>query len=357
MTREDWERVFGGLFFDAPVRRRTWRKLSAQLRHGVGLEVSLLQMRNRYKVKKSPLEAVLSQILDRLHKGQAFDVAVYGFAPSEELMLLRGGVRSGRLSEALELCSDLIKARQGIIGVVAGAVAYPLVLLSVFTGMLLLLSLEVIPQLALLSNPEAWDGAAAALYHISNGIASPGGAAALALSILAFAGSLVSLPFWTGRLRLYVENVPPWSMYRLVTGTIWLFTVATLLRSGVQLNFILDDMLSNQNLRPWLKERVLAIRAEYALGKKLGQVLADTKMHFPDDEMIDDLLVYAELQEFHTQLHLLAGEWLQDGIARIDLQAKFINSICIGSIFVLLTGVAVATGSMQQQLGSTMGVM
>lgn len=348
-------RVFiARLHFDAPVRKRTWRKLAAQLRYDVSLEYSLVVMRDRYVVRKSALVGVFDGILNGLRQGYSLDVALTEFVPSEEIMLIRGGYLSGRLSESLDLCAELIEARQGITGALVGAVTYPLMLLAMLIVVLVVLALHVMPTFALIADPASFTGAAAVLQSISSMVASPIGAVLLALVIGLTLLVLATLSSWTGKTRLWVEELPPWSIYRMVVGTMWLFSVATLLRADIPLVQILDDMLT-RNIRPWLRERVEAIREQYTQGKTLGRVLVDTGLRFPDGEMVDDLFIYSELPNFHSQLHKLAGEWLTNGTQRVKEQSGVLNTVFMVGILGLMCCVALAVVSMQQQLGTNMG--
>ena len=79
-------------------------------------------------------------------------------------------------------------------------------------------------------------------------------------------------------------------------------------------------------------------------------------MNLPDREMLEDLSVYASMPDFHERLYEIASEWLDDGVERITAQAQLINTTLLVCIIILLCGLGIAIGSMQQQLTSTMGV-
>lgn len=352
----EWASFWARQHFDGPVRKRTWRKLAAQLSYDVSLEYSLLIIRDRYAArKKKSLVAVFDRILDGLRQGYSLDVALSDLAPPEELMLIRGGYLSGRLGEALELCAELIEARQGIVGGLIGAVCYPLVLFSMLIIVLVVLSVHVMPSFALIVDPASFTDAAAVLYRISDLVASPFGVGLLTAFIVLLLLMLGTLSSWTGKRRLLVEELPPWSIYRLVVGTMWLFSVATLLKADIPLVQILDDMLAG-NIRPWLRERVEAIRTQYTQGKSLGRVLVDTGLRFPDSDMVDDLLIYSELPDFHNKLHLLARDWLSQGTRRVTEQTGTLNIVLLLAILGLMCGLALAVGSLQQQLSSMGGL-
>lgn len=175
------------MHFDGPARRRTWRKLAAQLRHNVNLMHALTVMRDRCIVrKKNGMAAVFTRILGKLNRGHSLDVAVADMVPPEERMLIRGGYKSGRLDEGLDLCADMIEARQGIAGAVIGAVAYPLVLFAMLVAILIVLSIQVVPALALVADPAGFTGAAAVLFRIAKVVTSPLGVFLFFLLLFAF---------------------------------------------------------------------------------------------------------------------------------------------------------------------------
>lgn len=338
------------LFFNGNIRRKTWRKLAAQIQYDVSIARSINLMHDRYVEQKSPLAPMFASILRSLDDGNHLDVAFAPFIPVEETMLIRGGLKSGRVSEAFTLCSAIIEARQKIINSLVEAISYPALLLSMFGILLVTLSLYVVPELSALSNPESWQGGAKILYSVASAVASPFGGGVLFLLVVGFIAAMFSLSLWTGKARLWVESMAPWSFYRLVMGSIWLFTVATLMRAGIQLDHILTDMLDGGNLSAWMRERVLILQFEYSKGVNFGKALSNTGLNFPDKELVDDLAVYATLPNFDNRLHELAKEWLQEGTAKIAGQARTLNALAICGMIALLAGLALAVSSLQQQL-------
>lgn len=356
-ARSSLQAIFDRLIFDVDIRQKTWRKLSAQLRHDVNLEYALKVMRDRHKERKQTrLAHIFDQIIKGIRYGESFDVALHGLVPPEELLLLRGGHVSGRLSESLELTAKLIDAQKAIKKAVVGAVVYPFVLIAMLIAVLVVLSVQVVPALSQLADPSSFTGAASLLFSVASVVASPLGVALLVGFFGLIATIFITLPFWTGKSRLMVEHLPPWSIYRLVVGTMWLFTIATSLRADIPIMQVLDDMLKC-NPRPWLKERIEAIYEQYNLGKKFGNVLADSGLRFPDPAIVDDILVYSSLPEFETLLRSLAQEWLEGGIARIKEQSTILNAVLLMCIIGTMCLLGVAIISIQQQLSANLGAI
>lgn len=344
------------LLFYSSVRRRTWRKLSGIFRYNLmGWQEAVRQLRDRYVARKHPLAGLFSAVLSEAHKGRSFDRAFAPWIPHEEQMLIRGGVEGGSLQNALMDCADLIQARSKIVGSVIGALAYPIFTLCLFFGLILIMAFGVMPELVQISNPEKWTGAAGLLYKFTSFVASPLGFVCLllvpALTILV----LVTLPTWTGKIRLYVENIPPWSIYRLLVGSSWLYTLATMLRAGIPLDTILKDMLDSGVISPWLAERVRTIRLRLRSGGSFGSVLLHLNMNFPDKELVEDLAVFATLPNFETNLYEFAKEQLDEGVTRIDKAAKILNNAAICAVGLLFIGFVVAYFSINQLITSDLG--
>ncbi len=353
----DFKHLFLKSYFNSSQRARTWKKLATFSKNRIGEKRGLELLRDRYVERKHPLAKVFSSILDEINKGHPLDVAIYPWVPHEEVMLIRGGNKSGRMMEAFSDCAALIQARQKITSSLVGAVSYPLVLASLFMALLITVSVYVVPELAQISNPEQWEGSAAALYAVAQFVTSITGIILFTALFAGLALAVVTLPYWTGKVRIRFDQAPPWSIYRLLTGSVWLFTVATLLRANISLDDILRDMLESEVMKPWLRERVALIRERYQVEGNFGALLQHLNMNFPDKELVEDLAVYASLPDFHKDMYSIAKDWLDEGVERIAAQAKILNTGMLVCIMVLLCGIGLAVGSLQQQLTGSMGAM
>lgn len=344
------DKLLPRLSFNATVRMRVWKKLAAQTRNGLNLDQSIRQMQKRADLRRLQSAKVYSQALEYLGLGHNLGACLTGYASPEEIMLISSGQRSGKLPEGLELAASLLAARQSILRAITSALAYPVFLVAMIVVVLLVLSIMVMPKFAMLSDPSAWHGAAALLYATTSFVTSPMGLATLLAVLALLAASLVTLPSWTGQYRMLVENLPPWSIYRLTVGCVWLFTVSTLMRAGMQLTHILENMASSDHVQPYLRERILAVSIEVGTGKNFGESLYSCGMGFPDEEMIDDLRVYASLPGFHLRMHELASEWMNQGVELVKQQARVINLLAILVLTGLVGLLAAAIGSLQSQL-------
>ncbi len=351
MQFPDMTPLLAKVFFNQRVRIKVYRKLAAMTKHGVSVSESLRYLEERYEKQRSPLTPVLAEISIRMNSGSKFHEALHGFIPAEEAMLIQSGENSGKLHESLHLSVKLIQARLKIVSSMWKALSYPGILICALIALLLVLSRYVVPRLSEISDPTRWQGSAQTLYQVTQFVDSTAGTLLLAGIIATFLISLATIKIWTGKIRVQFDSVPPWSFYRLIIGSLWLFTLSTLMKSGIQLSQTMNDMLATPGSSPWLKERLHSVKAQLNLGKGLGQALDDSGYQFPARPIIEDLRVYSKLPGFDSQLHLIAEEWLEEGMDTIKAQAKLINIACIIGIISMMASMVLAITSLQQQLG------
>ena len=80
-----------------------------------------------------------------------------------------------------------------------------------------------------------------------------------------------------------------------------------------------------------------------------------TGLGFPDEEVVGDLRIYAELDNFPLALNTLANEWLEDSIRDIEHKAAALNGIAILMIAGIVAWVVMGTFAMQDQMVTGMG--
>lgn len=336
--------------FNAKLRRKVYIRLAKQLRYNVSLLFSLnTLLEQNQKNKNTLLVNMYTHIIEQYESGRDFSLTLKNYIPYDELMLIQAGESSGNLQEGFLLASKIIDAKKKIKSSLRSAVASPALLLSLVIILLIIVSFMVIPNFALISDPNLWTGSAYVLYLVSSLITSPFGIL-LGISFLASICILIySLPNLTGNVRVKLDKYPPYSMYRLTIGATWLFTTASLIQSGMQLNDILKMMIQSDVNSLYLKERLHAILDNYG-GKKFGEALALTKMDFPDAELVDDIKTYSSLPNFEETLYQIAEEWLVEGVEKIEENAKIFSTISLCLITSVVIGIIMAFQNIQQTM-------
>jgi type II secretory pathway component PulF len=344
------------IFLPSRIREQFYEALAAYLDNRLNLIDCLALMRRHTPKGVWVRETFLDLTRARLAAGQSFSQTLRDMIPGAECMIIASGETAGTQAQSLRLAADMVRTRREVLDSVGDALTYPLFLMMLFAGLLLTVALFVVPSLAGLIPLNAWQGSAQVLHRVSDFVASWRGLG-LAAAVLAGAGLAVySLPRWTGPGRRAMDNLPPWSLYRLVVSGMWLFTLATLIRGGVRTARALELTRDNGACR-WLQARIEAVRGRYARGKDLGDALADSDQTFLEQALLDEFRLYAALPDFHDKIQDLTRQWLTGRVRRLRQTCRRINVFSIFLILMLLSGVGLAVAELVLTLSHGMSFM
>lgn len=344
------------IFFGGKARIGLYRKLSALTQNGVKITDALLSLNYRFEDMNSPLAHLIAIFLERFESGMSFSQAISEFIPAEEALLIKAGELDGRLHTGLEMSCDLIKNKSKITSSLVGALSYPAVLGGLFCVIMMIVSLKVLPQIAMVLPAERWTGMLGALNTVSSFITSVQGIITLSVFVLLAVATIYSFARLTGPVRIYLDKIQPWSIYRLVIGSSWLFTFATMLNAGIKTTDVLSQMIENSEDNDWLAERIRAIKdCMTRNGMSTGEAMVSTGFNFPDKEIVYDLQVYSTMPNFPQVLQNIAREWITEGIVKIEAQAQLLNIVFILFIMVLVGCVMMSISSLQTQITQNMG--
>jgi type II secretory pathway component PulF len=334
--------------FNAKARERLYRKLSQLLKNGVSLDRALEQVAViEAKRRHTATATVLRRWRNSIENGMNFGQCVAPFVPSSEALLLETGGNSGRLQESFLNAAESVAQQRRVKRAIVNAGAYPLLLICVLIAALILASYQIIPAFGEVLPVEQWVGAAAVVASVTAAIRSQG---LLMLAILFALILLVSfsMPRWTGRTRLWVEKVAPWSIYRMWQGSSFLLSLASLMASGVKID---DNALRriSAHASPYLQERITAIARQLTAGSNLGEAMGKAGFNFPEEELIDDLRIYATLKGFEENLTTITHDWVGEVEAKVTAAMKVLNTVALVLIAVTL-GVLISSifGVVQQ---------
>lgn len=351
--RLDINRWWAKTQFSDTVRLRLYRKMAKMLSNGLPLLKVLEELRDRAssqgKKPKEPLAVILDDCRRGVQNGRLLSEALEGWVPKAEQMILMAGEQSGRLEGTLLSVVAVVQANKKINAVIVGGLAYPVAILFLVLAYIYLFGTKVIPQFTMLMDPAKWHGAARSLYLMSVWVQQWMLYAVIgvaALLVLVF----VSLPRWRGNVRIVLDRVPPYSIYRLMAGSGFLMAFAALQAAGVTVEKSLMR-LSNM-AQPWLRERLDGALLGVRSGLNCGEALRNAGYGFPSQEVIDDLCVYAEYKGFAEALKLMADEWMEQGVEVISLRMKMLNGFAIVTMALVIGWLVIGFFGIQQEIAA-----
>lgn len=321
--------------FDSKNRIRFYEKLRQLLINGVNLDSALEQIyKNAARNKASALPKLYKRWRHDVSNGRNFGHCLAPYIPSIEAILLETGANTGKLTGALENAISTIEQQTKVKKAIINSAAYPIVLTAMLIAAMLMASYQVIPTFEEIIPVEEWTGMSYMVAMVAKFIRESGLIIMIFLVFVLVAITL-SLPRWTGKSRLPFENLVPWSLYRIMQGSAFLLSVASMMNAGVKLDENSLRKISAQS-DPYLRERIRALRRYIASGENLGDALAMSGYNFPDEEIISDLQIYANLRGFDQNLIKITQTWVDSLVEKVTINMKVINTIILGLIAVVI---------------------
>lgn len=343
------------LQFSNKTRLKLYRKIASLMKNRFSLMDALDMLHdgasNGGKNPSEPLAIAIASWGRSLNNGMTFSDALKGWAPDRERLMLSVGDVSN-LESAL---MNLIKVTEGstkMIRPIVGAITYPAFLTMMSVLIIYAIGVYMVPPMIDAAPTVVWRGMARDLVDLSAWIKDNWLIAFASLPVT-MAVIYFTIGIWTGKVRAFFDNIPPWSLYKVFTGISWLLALSALVKGGTPVSTALRAL--RRDASRYLKERIDKTLVYVNNGDNLGQALAKTGLDFPDREIIGDLKIYSELDNFEEALDKLANDWLEESVYMIEEKAGVLNMAALLSIGGVIAWAVMGTFEMQDQITSSMG--
>lgn len=332
------------LWFGAKQRQNFYGSMALLLRNRVSLKSALQKQYDVYSDegrKPNDIRAiVISDCLSAVEDGTRLSTVLERWVPFDEHSTIASGDKSGRLADALTRASSIIRRKRQMKKSVVNAATYPLFIMLALGVTFYQISVTVMPKLLRVTRKQYWDTSTYAMQYLSEFVAANG-----QLLLGACVGLVIfviwSLPRLTGRARIFIDKLPPWSVYRIVQGAIFLHNVCVLLEAGVSKVEILEDMANKAS--GYMRERIEGVLAGVKNGLDLGASLKSCGFEFPSRESIAYVSLIGSMDGGESQLRQFADEWMDDTIEQLEQFAAVFKQVAIGCggllILLILAGV------------------
>jgi type II secretory pathway component PulF len=351
----DFNQRFVRMQFSGKTRLRTYRKISRLLKNSVPLSRALETMYAHASLdgrKPKNVEAiVLDAWLRQIKNGKPLGVAIQGWVPEMDRLVIEAGEPSGDLPGAIENACFLYEGQKQIKVALYSSLAYPCVLFAMVIGFLFLFGLNVIPKFETVLPRDKWEGVGAQMASMSDFVSTGFLPLLVALGGL---GVLVgwSLPRWTGPLRVKFDKYPPYGIYKVMAGSGFLLGLAALTKAGVKTTVALRALMRDS--KPWYHERISKTLGHVNNGLNIGEALFKTNLGFPDAETVNDLRTYATLDKFDEMLMRLGRENMDESVNRIKQQGQMLKNAGIILVGATLAWLFMGIFSIQQQISASL---
>ena len=337
------------------ARLKIYRKIASLMANRFSLMNALDRLHdsvsNGGKNPGEPMAIAIASWARALQNGQPFSDALKGWAPDRERLMLS----VGDVSDLENALLNLIKVTEGttkMIRPIIGAIGYPVFLMMMAVVIIYAIGVYMVPPMLDAAPNTRWRGLARDLVNVSAWIKDYWIIAFSALPVLILI-IYATIGVWTGIIRVYFDMIPPWSLYKIFTGITWLLALSALVKGGTPVSTALRAL--RRDASRYLKERIDATLVYINSGENLGSALAKTNLEFPDPEIIGDLKIYSELDNFEEALEKLANDWLEESVYMIEQKAGILNMVALLSVAGVIAWAVMGTFDMQDQITSSMG--
>ena len=341
--------------FANKTRLKLYKKIASLMRNRFSLMDALDMLHegasNGGKNPGEPLAIAIASWGRSLNNGKTFSEALKGWAPDRERLMLS----VGDVSDLEGALLNLIKVTEGstkMIRPIVGAITYPSFLMMMAILIIYAIGVYMVPPMIDAAPNVRWRGLAKDLVNLSAWIKNNW---LIAFSSLPVVMALIyfTIGIWTGKVRAFFDNIPPWSLYKVFVGISWLLALSALVKGGTPVSTAMRAL--RRDSTKYLKERIDKTMVFINNGDNLGQALSKTGLNFPDKDVIADLKIYSELDNFEEALDNLANEWLDESVYMIEEKASVLNMVALLSIGAVIAWAVMGTFEMQDQITSGMG--
>ncbi|MCC2624343.1 MAG: type pilus biosis protein [Burkholderiales bacterium] len=282
-------------------------------------ELRLLEVK---KDLKSRMWYVYDDVMEQMRSSDAdFGKALSKYVPQQDTMIIAASEQDDitvGFSTVIENNKKTSEMRKAF----TGALAYPVLMLCVLLMLLYYFSVKVIPEFVQnIPNGAVLSSTSEILVVLANKFNywfSTLVAVIVVLSILV----IWALPNFINRYRKYLEDLPPFNMYRIMIGCGFLFALNSLGRAGFMQIDALEQMI--KLAKPYLRYRIEVIMENMADGMDIGQALIESKLDFPDKQMVLELAIQTKYSE-EDSLEILSATLAEDGLEVIKRQAQILK--------------------------------
>ena len=336
-------------------RLSVYRKLKSLVHNRFSLMDALERMHQiASKDGKNPNDSLAIALrfwMASVRNGDSLSVAMRGWAPATELLMLSVGDITN-LELALDNTIKVVEGMRRMKAPVIEAVSYPIFLLVMVFLLIWCVGKFLVPPMVDAVPGLQWKGLAKTLVDLSEFVNNHPYWLIFPLPVVS-SFIIWTFPRWRGVWRAKFDHIPPWSMYRIFVGVGWLLSLSSLIKAGTPVSRALRLLRSDSS-------RYLLYRIDRTIvfvnnGDNLGDALFRTRLGFPDEEIIGDLRIYAELDNFPQALDQLANDWLENGVRVIEQKSAWLNNFAILVIAGTVAWTVAGTFAMQEQMVSGMG--
>ncbi|WP_434716398.1 type II secretion system F family protein [Paraburkholderia sp. A3RO-2L] len=337
------------------LRKRLYRQTASQLENQGVLPKVLEDFRDRQtRRNRKKAAAAVHHIYRQVRDGATLVDAMGSNLTDLERTLLGSGETAGRLAESMNLILRTREMTDRMTRALAGSLFSPVTYALALYATLVLFGDYIVPQFASTAPVSKWTGWAYAMYLLGQIAVGWTGPILLVLLVAAVAVTLWAMPRWTGRGRTFCDRyVFPFTIYREIAGFSWLVAFATLISAGVPNVDALETQLATAS--PWLRSRLLPIRAGLRNGLNMGAAMRMSGYDFPSLDLIDDVAAYVDYADFPVKIKNVCDTYAATLERMLLFKGMVLSAIFTAMMFAMMAVLQLGANELSSILSTSYG--
>lgn len=298
-------------------------------------------------LKLDPIYAFLNNGRKVLGSGKPLSECFVGWMSPEQIVLIKTGEETGKVSDAIKNCIELESQVTLIRKTIKKSAFTPIFALVMLMVVLVGTYQKGIPLLSEILPLEEWEGMALQLYDMTYTFgADPIKTVVIFIACVgAFAWSIPNLdiPSMPSLRKGLDKYMPFFGIYRVMQASIFLRSLSTLLSAGVRIKVAFDLIVENSN--PYVSNRVSMMRDQIAKGEDLAECFKNDFL----GENGQDLADMAQGDSLEEALEEVATETMAEILETLPVKLMLVGKALIG---VCLMVIMFAMGAFYEIVGS-----
>jgi type II secretory pathway component PulF len=280
------------------------------------------------------LEArIVQEMIVYLDSGKPMFEPIEHFISATEMIQLQAALRNPNdMVDAIKQLAEMLQKRSAVVSMAIGSAMKPMVAGSSAIMAMLIYVVFLVP---VFEESLGTDNLPTSMLILKNtvGLAFDFWYIALAIIGGSIYGIMKLMPNMTGPARLWLDKIPPFNIYSIFTGVVFLLALSTLTRGRMQVTQALDILRDAAS--PWLRERISPI-CDNNRRVAIGEAMAMTGFVFPSRPVIARLRAQGEIEDMATAIREQADIYFEEARGRIMSVSIFVSAMSYGALVAIM---------------------
>ena len=339
------------LQIDAKVRREWYDVLASMTDDKTRMAVSsaLRKMSKEFETTRHPMAPLVRELILRMTGGGRSGASeslrlgdsLKGLVPANEATMIKSGEQLGDVSRGLRQASYYVGSSDGLVEQVRTALALSGTYALVIFAMYVFFSIDLLPQMELVSKRSSWPIAAQRFGYVADHIFLFGGiVGAVAVGLWTLVKYLSKN--WFGRGRDFADrHIWPFTTIRLMNASGLLLSLSGYVQAGSPFDAAIDSMAESAD--PYMLNKFHAIRRAGRSGKEDFNALLESGLVPKERAWI--IRCYGETSDFGLAIEKIAREFVSYATDRTARMAKRLNLVALFLVAANIGWVAMTVAS------------